>query len=89
MYLVGNGASAAHNVAAPNQSALNHCLLPTSLKSFFDVADMSALMKVKMDRTVQDYKENTSTGGRKSEWRIRVTFKRTYFSQILQWILQA
>lgn len=54
MCLVGNGASAAHSVAAPNQSALNRCLLPTSLKSLFDVADMSALMKVIMDPTVQD-----------------------------------
>lgn len=44
MYLVGSGASAAHDAAALNQS-----LLPTALESYFDVADFSVLINVRMD----------------------------------------
>lgn len=77
--------SSAAQSMPPDPSALNHCLLPTSLKSSFDVADMSALMTVQMDPEVWDYKEeNASIGWKKRKrepgLRIRViSFKRAHF----------
>lgn len=53
------------------------CLLPTGPKS---ITYASVLMNVKIDSTVQDYKEeNTFTAGRKPEWRLKVLFKRIFF----------
>lgn len=61
MNLVGNGASAAHDAAAPKpESVVNQCFLPTARGSSFDVAGSSVLINVQMDSTVQDYKENNA-----------------------------
>lgn len=66
MYWVGNG------------SLPESALLPSALSSCFDVADISVLINVKMDSTVQDYEqENTFMEKRKkeTEWRERLIFK--------------
>lgn len=75
MCLVGKGASAARHAAA-----LNQCLLPAALESCFDVADISVLINVKMDSTVQDHKEeSTCTGGRKTRMERKSNFQMDLF----------
>lgn len=83
MYWVGNG------------SLPESALLPSALSSCFDVADISVLINVKMDSTVQDYEqENTFSGEKKGRNRME---RKTYFQIdlffiffiFLQWILEA
>lgn len=88
MYLVGNEASAAHDVVAPNQN-LTSVFYQQLWKSCFDVADVSVLINVKMDSTVQDCKENTSTAEKKTRMERKLFSNGPIFPQILQWILQA